>query len=120
MEAALETSEAAELPDAAVVTSAASVDLQWSHPGPWVEDVGGVKVVSSAVKHSVSASVQSLGAKIFVHVVSFFPTLTGPSRPFWMVVSKSFQTSTCVRRPRVCARGPQGTVVVPRSTFIKI
>lgn len=58
----METSEAAELPDAAVVTSAASVDLQRSHPGPWVEDVGGVKVVSSAVKHGVSAGVQSLCA----------------------------------------------------------
>lgn len=113
MEAALETSEATELLDAAVVTSVASVDLQWSHPGSRVEDVGGVKVVSSAVKHSVSASVQSLCAKNFVHVVSLFPTLTGPSRPFWMVVSESFQTSTCVRRPCVCARGPQGTVVVP-------
>lgn len=63
VEAALEATEGAEvaeLPDAAVVTSVAPADLEWSHAGLSVEDVGGIKVVSSAVKHSVSVRVPSI------------------------------------------------------------
>lgn len=123
VEAALEASEGAEvaeLPDAAaVVTSVASADLEWSHAGLSVEDEGGVRVVPSAVKHSVSVRVPSICSKNARRVI-FPPTLTGSSGPFWVVVFKSFQTSASVRRPCVCARGPQGTVVVPRSAFIKI
>lgn len=57
------TAQVAELPDAAAVaaaTAVASVDLEWSHAGLSFEGVGGVEVVSSPGKRSVSISVPSI------------------------------------------------------------
>lgn len=114
----METAEdagGAELPDAGVVTSVAGVEPQPSHAGLWV----GAEVGSPAAEHSDPSAPQVFAPK-GQNVVICSPTLTSSAGPFRMVVLKSVQTGACVRPPRVCARGPLGTVVVPRRTFIKI
>lgn len=50
----------------------------------------------------------------------FTATLADPSRSLWVVVSKPEQANTCIGAPGVVTCGRLGTIIFPRSTFIKI